>query len=90
MLTGAAVTCLWIFLPEVWPFSSEKEQEIQRQRYRLGENSVGAQETESIHQGFLITMGMLYIVGHFLLTFPPFLFWDDPMREEKCCALDSR
>lgn len=55
----------------------------------LGENTVGAQETKSSHKGVLVTMGMLYIVIYFLLTFPPFLFRDDPLREEKCCALDS-
>lgn len=89
MLTGAAVTCLWIFLPEIWSFSAEREkgeQKIQQQRYVPGENNVGAQETESSHQTFLVTMGMLYIVIHFLC----FCFEDDPMREEKCCPPDSR
>lgn len=52
-------------------------------RYVLGENAVGAGETESSHQSWLVTMGMLYIVIHFLSTFPPFLFLDDPVREEK-------
>lgn len=53
-------------------------------------HAVGAQETESNHQTFLVTTGMLYIVIRFLLTFPLFLFWDDPTREEKCCTLDNR
>lgn len=55
-----------------------------------GKKTAGARETESSHQAWLVTMGMLYIVIHFLSTFPPFLFRDDPMREEKCCTLDSR
>lgn len=67
-----------------------KTSERHRDRDARWEKTVGAQETEYSHQGFLITMGMPYIVIHFLLTFPLFLFWDDPMREEKCCALDSR
>lgn len=50
----------------------------------LRDNAVGASETESSHQAWLATMGMLYIVIHFLSTFLLFLFWDDPMREEKC------
>lgn len=70
----------------------DRQRKIEREgdRYVLGENTVGAQETESSHPPWLVTMGMLYIVIHFLSTFPPFLFWDDPMREEKCCTLDSR
>lgn len=56
----------------------------------LRENTVGARETESSHQAWLVTIGMLYIVIHFLSTFPPLLFRDDPAREEKCCTLDSR
>lgn len=87
-LTGAALICLWIFLPEVWPFSAERDRERKIEREGgcdvPGENAVGAGETESSHQAWLVTMGMLYIVIHFLSTFPPFLFWDDPMREEKC------
>lgn len=31
----------------------------------------------------MVTTGMLYIVIHFLSTFPSFLFQDDPTREEK-------
>lgn len=46
-----------------------REQQIRRHRYTQGENIVGAQETESCHQAFLVTMGMFYIVIHFLLTF---------------------
>lgn len=84
MLTGALLICLWIFLPEVRHFPAEKERKRERGCYVLGDNTVGAGETESSHRAWLATMGMLYIVIHFLSTFSLFLFWDDPMREEKC------
>lgn len=64
---------------------SERERDRERKKKREGgENAVGAGETESSHQAWLVTMGMLYIVIHFLSTFPSFLFWGDLAREEKC------
>lgn len=68
-----------------WESTRDAETEIY-----AGRKHCEAQETESSHQALLVTMGMLYIVIHFLLTFPLFLFRDDPTREEKCCTLDSR
>lgn len=67
--------CLWIF------FFQRSSLSILRGREREGETqpcagakALGAGETESSHQAPLATMGMLYIVIHFLSTFPLFLF----------------
>ena len=113
MLTGAALICLWIFLPE-GSRDRQREGELRgkgRERKRVKREEEGREgekrregewterervdrakkrakrnrdkergrrtcwkqrhrETESSHQSWLVTMGMLHIVIYFLSTFP--------------------